>query len=471
MAIKPKIVTVTNSSVEVLNAIRNSASTDYKNYVPVATENADIIREIGVTIMNFPNLQNEFVNALINRIGRVLVTSKLYDNPWQMFKSGILEMGETVEEVFVDLAKPFTYDPAVAENTVWKREIPNVKSAFHILNYQKFYKDTIQRDDLKKAFLTMDGVIDLINKIVDSMYTAAAYDEFQVMKFLLAERILAGQITPIDLGDFSNDDKGLATAIKQTSNKMTFMSPNYNLVGVKNFALKDNQYLIINANADASMDVNVLATAFNMDKASFMGHRVLVDGFGDIDVDRLDELFDGDDTYNSLSDEYLTALNAIPAVIVDGDFFKVFDTLLEFDSIWNPEGRYWNYFYHAWKIFSVSPFANCAMFVPETPAVTSVTVSPATANTFGGGIQFQASVATTNFAPKSVKWTVTDADGDPTDDVVIDASGNFKIVADVEDIEDNTQYIVTATSIFDSTATDTATVTVNPAEEDEALGG
>ena len=82
MATKPKIVTLTNSSVDILNVIRNNATINYKNYVPVATADAESIREIGAIIMDSPQLQNEFLSALVNRIGRVLVTSKMYDNPW-----------------------------------------------------------------------------------------------------------------------------------------------------------------------------------------------------------------------------------------------------------------------------------------------------------------------------------------------------------------------------------------------------
>ena len=178
MATKPKIVTLTNSSVDVMNAIRNSATINYKNYVPVATADADSIRTIGAIIMDNPQLQNEFLNALVNRIGRVLITSKMYDNPWAMFKKGLLEFGETIEEIFVNIAKPYQFDPAVAESNLFRREIPDVRSAFHIMNYQKYYKATIQNDQLRQAFLSWQGITDLIAKIVDAMYTGANYDEF-----------------------------------------------------------------------------------------------------------------------------------------------------------------------------------------------------------------------------------------------------------------------------------------------------
>ena len=108
----PNKVNLTGSSVDILNAIRNSATANYRGYVPEATNSADSIREIGAIIMDYPTLQNEFLSALINRIGRVLITSKMYSNPWAIFKQGMLEYGETIEEIFVNLAKPFEFDPA-----------------------------------------------------------------------------------------------------------------------------------------------------------------------------------------------------------------------------------------------------------------------------------------------------------------------------------------------------------------------
>lgn len=90
MATIPKIKTLTNTSVDVLNVIRENATQNYKDYVPEATPDADSIRAIGAIIMDYPALQNEFLSALVNRIGRVMITSKMYDNPWRMFKKGML---------------------------------------------------------------------------------------------------------------------------------------------------------------------------------------------------------------------------------------------------------------------------------------------------------------------------------------------------------------------------------------------
>lgn len=444
------------ATAEILNTIRDNASANYRDYVPVADPtDQQSVRNIGGIIMNYPALQNEYLNALMNRIGRVIITSKLFYNPWAGLKKGLLEFGETVEEIFVNIAKPFQFDPAVAESEVFKREIPDVRAAFHILNYQKFYKATISNDQLRQAFLSWQGITDLIAKIVDSMYTGANYDEFLTMKYMLARNILQGRMNVTEVAPVSAENaKTIVSTIKGVSNVWEFPSTNYNLSGVTTQTDKRDQIILLNAKFDAVIDVEVLAVAFNMEKAEFMGNRILVDSFGALDTARLNLLFKDDPNYVPLSQAELSALDAIPAVMVDRDWFMIFDNFYNFTENYNGQGLYWNYFYHTWKTFSVSPFANNTVYVAGAPTVTSVTVTPATATVLKGqSLHLTANVVTTNFAPKSVTWSMT---GNTSQDTHIDIYGNLFVAED----ETGTTITVTATSTFDSTKTGTSTITV-----------
>lgn len=454
MAIKPKQTTLTANSVEILNTIRNSATPYYKQMIPQAKANTGSIRQIGNIMMNYEPLQNEFLTALYNRIGRVIITSKMYYNPWAPFKKGLMELGETVEEIFVNIAKAHTFNPETAETNFMKREIPDVRAAFHTMNYQKFYKATISNDQLRQAFLSWQGITDLIAKIVDAMYTAHNYDEFQVMKYMLARNILNGYLYPVTVPQVDKDNAhDIVTEIKAISNELVYESPDYNLNGVYTFSEKNDQFIITNARFDAVMDVNVLASAFNMDKAEFMGHRVQIDGFDRIDENRMNELFANDPNagYVSLTEDEKAALKAVPAVLIDRDYFMIFDNLYKFTEDYNGEGLYWQYWYHAWKTFSVSPFANAVIFVPGTPGITSVTVSPAAATVNKGAmLQLNAAVVTEGFAPKSVVWTINSKLS------TITQNGLLSVGAD----ETASTITVTATSTFDDTKKGTATITV-----------
>lgn len=442
------------TSVDILNAIRNSASANYQNYVPIANNSQDSIREIGSVIMDYPVLQNEFLSALVNRIGRVMLTSKMYDNPWAIFKKGLLEFGETIEEIFVNIAEPFTYDIEESENKVFARNIPDVRSAFHVLNYQKYYKATIQNEQLRQAFLSWTGITELIAKIVDSMYAGANYDEFLTMKYLLARHILNGELHAVTIPTVQESNmKSIISTVKGVSNNLEFMSPKYNLAGVSIYSLKEDQYFIVDSNFDATMDVEVLASAFNMDKADFIGHRVLIDSFSNLDNDRLDQLFSSEEWYVTLTENELTALSAIPAVLVDRNWFMIFDNMYYFTEQYNGQGLYWNYWYHTWKTFSVSPFSNAVVFVPGTPTITSVTVSPESVTISSGQtVLLSANVVTQNFASKAVNWSISPE----TEGVSISPLGLLSIAPTVNDVT----LTITATSVVDETKSDSVTVTV-----------
>lgn len=438
------------ASKDLLNAIRNSASTDYKNYVPLVN-NANSVRDIGNIIMSYAPLQNEFISNMVNRIITVWVQSKAYKNPWSFFSKGELELGETIEQVWVDILQPFQFDSAVAEKQVFKRETPNVQAVFHYINSKLFYKVTIEREQLRSAFVTESGLENMVTKIVEQLATSEQMDEFEIMKYLIARHILDGHFYPISVPTITGDNaRSITAVIKEASDKILFPSRLYNPAGVKNFTAKDNQYLISNAYWNSNMDVNVLSTAFNMEKSEFMGHRVLVDGFDALDNERLASLIPD---FTPLTTAELDALKEIPSVLVDGDWLVFVTRLREMKDMPNGEGLYWNYWYHVWKTYSMSPFSNAIVFVPGTPEINSVAVSPsAVTQRAGTNVMFTATVSTNYFASKSVKWTTNN------EKVTMSAEGIAYIP---DDIPDGTTITVTATSVYDNTKTATATITVN----------
>lgn len=427
MATKPTIKTVNASAMDILNVIRANASSTYQERIPEATQ--DNIREIGNAMLTYESTQNEFLNALVNRIARVIITSKSYQNPLRMFKKGVLEFGETIEEIFVNIARAHQFDPAVAEKEVFKREIPDVNAVFHKMNYQNFYKTTISNEQLRQAFLSYQGISDLIARIVDSLYTGSEFDEFLVMKQLIVDAANDGKMYAVTIPEVTpGNAKTIVAKIKGISNSMEFMSTTYNSMGVLNYTKKENQIFLIDAAFDAMIDVEVLASAFNMSKAEFMGQRVLIDNFGE--------------------------LTGVYAAIVDKDWFMVFDNWIGFTENYNGQGLYWNYFYHCWKTFSTSPFSNAVLFTTATTAVTGVTVTPPTTELVkGSSMQFTASVVTTGYVPKGVTWSVTGAT-DTVSSITPDG------ILTVPSTETNTTLTVTATSVYDTSKKGTSTVTL-----------
>ena len=360
MARRIAVNTLNASTLDILNVIRQNASYDYQQSVPEVTQAVDIPR-VGEIIYGTPAFANQFLNALVNRIALVRVQSATFNNPYARLKKGYLEFGETIEDIFVAIAKAVEYTPEKGEEREFKRNLPDVKSAFHVMNWRAMYPVTIQDEDLKQAFLSMEGVQNLIAKIVDSVYTGAEYDEFLLFKYLLLKAISHGKLAPVSIGD-GTDMKNSAIAFRGTSNLLPFMSNKFNDASVRTTTPRDRQVIFMDANYNAQFDVEVLASAFNMEKADFMGRLYLIDNWTEFDNERFDIIRAHSDGIEEVTSTELALMEGVKAVLVDENWFQVYDNNNKFTEKYVASGLYWNYFYHTWKTVSNSPFANAVVF-------------------------------------------------------------------------------------------------------------
>lgn len=360
--------TLNASTLDIINVIRQNASYDYQANVPVVTKASDIPK-VGEVICGTPAFANQFINALVNRIAMVRVTSATFNNPYAILKKGYIEFGESIEDIFVNIAKVVEYTPEKGEEREFKRTLPDVRSAFHVMNWRVMYPVTIQDEDLRLAFLSMDGVQNLIAKIVDSVYTAAEYDEFLLFKYLMVKAISHGKFYPQAIGD-GTDLSEAAIEFRGTSNMLPFMSTAYNEAGVQTTTPKARQIIFMDARFNAQFDVSVLASAFNMDKADFMGRLFLIDNWTEFDNARWGVIKENSDGIEDVTSDELALLAKVKAVIVDEEWFQVYDNNNKFTEKYVASGLYWNYFYHVWKTVSNSPFANAVVFVLDDATIT-----------------------------------------------------------------------------------------------------
>ena len=421
----------------------------------------ETIHNIGEYVLSFSAASNAFLGALVNRVGFVYISSKMYTNQWSVFKKGRLEFGETVEEIFVNLAKPYQYSPSKAETTLYVREIPDVRAAFHTMNFQKYYPITVSDDQLRQAFLTWQGIADLIAKIVESVFAAAQTDEYLVMKYMLARAIVNGFIQGTSIPEPTKANMvDVATTIRETAMNLEYQSTDYTFGGVTTHTPIDDQYLIATTAFRASMDMNVLASAFNLDYAAFMGHVINVDSFVNMNWDRLKMLFTDengnvDEGYAEWTAEEIEVLEGVPALTVSVDFWQVWDNFEKMTEAYNGKGLYWNYFYQVWKTFSLSPFAQAVAYSSTTASIAAVTVTPTTATLpEGADLQLDATVESTGVINQGVQWSVT---GNTSTGTTVTSSGKLHVAKD----ENGPTLTVTATSIADSEKKNSATITVS----------
>lgn len=370
-----------SAAVNVMNAIRADASADYKERVPVAT--LANIEAVGNPILQYSATMNEFLSALVNKVALTVVSNRIYENPLAILKRGYIPLGKDVEEIYTNPAKAVTY------NMEWTTELlartpPDVKAAYHRLNRQDQYPVTISNQVMRQAFTSWNAMETLIASIVNSLYSGDNIDEFLLMKQLMGTAINSGFMVTNYLGGDVTDEtsaKNMLTQIKANSGMMQFAGSNYNayekiaagqgITDVKpvvTWTPKNRQILFLRSDIMAITDVNVLAFAFNMDKAQFLERVIEVDNFG------------------TTGDAAKTV-----AVLADEGWMQVYDNLNEMTEFYNAKALSWNYYWNHWQIYSYSPFANAVAFIAGEAG---------TAPVFGAGDPTAATVNT------AYSWTV-----------------------------------------------------------------
>lgn len=346
------------------NVIREDSSTVFMNTVPSATEdNINTISNILFNESYQPQL-NEFVTNLINRIALTIIRNKSFSNPLAMFKKGAVPLGTDIQDIYEN--------PAVAEqyalnNTEMAKLLtitdPDTHVAYYRRNRQDLYTKTIAREALQGAFVSWDKFEEFIQGITTSLYSGNYIDEFKYTKDLIDGAYNQGKViyetisNPVD----SSTSKAFLKKVRALYTKMSLPSDKYNAYSlmsgndkkITTWTDKERVCLIIKADALANIDVEALASAFNLDKANFMGRVVVVDEF---------------------------ANDEIVAVMCDEAWLQIYDNLLRFDEFYNARVMAWNEYLHAWNTFAVCPFANCVYLVTEAPVpVESISISDVSA--------------------------------------------------------------------------------------------
>lgn len=377
-----------SETYDIMNAIRNSASDNFQRYVPLAS--ADNVTEVGAGLLLSQTLQNEFITSLVERIGLVVMRNTLLNNPLKKFKKGMMPLGRKIEEIFTDITKAKQYDPEDSEQTLFKREIPNVHTLFHEVNRKEIYDQTIQDESLRSAFTSWGDFEGFLSSIIQAIYNSSEVSEYNYMMLLADNYYSKGLFTvvPVTKPDTETASKEFIKKVRATARKMSLPqgTRDYNALAVRTKTDMNDMHLLITADLEAEVDVDVLARAFNMSKTDFVGNVTVIDKF---------------------------ASPGVEAILVDKEWYMVYDTLQKMESVRNSKGLYWNYFFHVWQVLSVSRFANAVAFVSgSVPAITNVIVDPSILSIKqGGSFEYTSYVRVTDGGDYPVTWTVEAGQG------------------------------------------------------------
>ena len=455
------------NNVALLNFVRTEASNEYAQRIPAATQGN--IKETVDALFDYRPAMNEFIDTLVNRIGLVDIKSKIWTNPLAQFKRGMMEFGDTVEEMATTLLEAKRYDPNKCYEDVFKCNPPEVASAFHTINRQDYYELTINDKMLRRAFVNDYGLQDLLSKVMQTPYTSDYWDEYLIMKNLFVEFARNDWFYKVNVPDAAAattaedkkyDSMAITESVRAYAGKMKFLSTAYNSTGIPTFTTPDELILYATPDFIAMLDVNVIAFAFNASAADLNVRVVEIDDFG---------------------------IDGCQAILADRDLWMCMDTVINFESIRNPKQMSWNYFLNHHGIYSMSRFVNAIMFTTEagttvtnpTIALTQVTVDYATKEdgtkpTFaakGEKTRLTATVTGTVTpetegieVPQGVAWTITATGGVPLAmGTYIDAEGVLHVDAEEKNefvtVTATTTYVDPNTALGDQTAK-TATLNV-----------
>lgn len=327
---------VNNSTI--LDRVWLEGTWEYQQRVPQATQQG--VAAVAEFLFDPLNKMyyNQFVDALINRIGMTRINSKLWENPWSTFKKGNLPFGSTVQDMGVKWLKAHTYEDDLDSLLEIKR--PEIEPAYYTLNRRDQYTISVNYDELRNAFVDEYGLNRLINTITDVPISSDNYDEYQSMKALVAEYEARHGFYKEQITAITNEATAKEFLVKARAyaGKLKFPSVYYNIIDIPAFAEESELVLLIDPTSLAYIDVEALAAAFNIDKANIKYRVELVDEW---------------------------PIPGAVALLTTEDFFQVYDVLYTTTSFYNPQNLTTNYYLTHWEILAFSPFVPAILFTTE----------------------------------------------------------------------------------------------------------
>lgn len=436
------------SLVTAINKVRElvvSGNANYHQYLPIIDENTDIANW-GRTLLTAPtNVMNNFISVLVNKLVYTRFESKYFRNPLRDLEGDAMPFGYAGEEIYVNPAKGRVYNVNDFAGLLQKYEA-DVKVQYTEVNMDLQYPVTFTRHDLKKAFRSWDDLDRFILELSNSLYNGAYINEFQFTKGLVSSAYKANRVV-VETVDGVNSEayaKAFITKARQYYLDMQLPSQNFNAwakVGgygraVMTWSNPEDLVFLIRNDLRAYIDVNVLASAFNIDKTDLLGQIKPIDNF-DMYDDNGTKIFDG---------------SAIIGMIADRSWFKIRPMDMYLDEFYNANNRTWQYYLNDTKMYNYSIFSNAVVFATSEAEVIIDTMS------------FTDSTATIEGATKiTLKLDVNPFEANET--VTFTSSATSK--ATVEKIDDRTVEVtgkgngnstITATGAKGKTATCTVTV-------------
>ena len=394
-----------NSLKQSLNAIREISSTIYHEYVPVIDDSTDI-SAFAQPLFDYPVVYNEFCDALVNKLVYSQFETMTFNNPLRVLEGDRIPLGYAGEHVYTNPAQARGFNVNDFAGLLVKYEA-DVKVEYHTVNSDIQYCVTIARQQLKKAMTSWDNLANFITQLSNSLYNGAYIDMFRYTKNIISGAYKENRGVIQTITAVSNEATAKAFVEKARELFLNFQLPSdsYN-AWAKNggagrpiitWTRPEDIVMIVRNDIRAKLDVEVLASAFNIDRATLLGNIITVDNFDAYDDDGT-QVFDG---------------SAIVGMLADKAWFKIKTQDFWMDNFYNPNNRTMQYYLNVQRMYNMSLFANGVIFATSAPTVNSTAVEfieGATASVKAGE-KITLHVKTTPFtANNNLSYTSSDTD-------------------------------------------------------------
>ncbi len=345
-----------------LNRIRELSSEIYHQYIPIITDDTNITT-FGTPILEVPEVANEFMKALVNRIVYTQFEIKYFNNPLQILEGDRIPLGYAGQDIYVNPAKGRQYNVEDFAGLLQKYEA-DVKVQYNTVNLDLQYPVTVARHKLKQAFTSWENLDSFIDQLSNSLYNGAYIDEYQFTKYLVAGAYRGNNVNIIEVQAPTTEQTAKQFIEQARLAYLNFQSPStqYNswkLIGgegrpITTWSNPEDIVMIIRNDVRAYTDVNVLADAFNISKTDLLGRILTVDNFN---------VYNDDGTLNYDGSNIL-------GIIADKSWFRIKRQDMYLDEFYNANNRTWQYYLNLTKMYQYSYFANAIVFATALPQVT-----------------------------------------------------------------------------------------------------
>lgn len=347
-----------------LNSIRETSiqnNTLYHRYVPEILPTSDI-GSFASPILDNPNVMNEFMNVLVQRIVYTQVDIKLFNNPLRVLEGDRIPLGSIGQEIFINPSRGRKFNVDDFAGLLAKYEA-DVKVQYHHLNSDLQYCVTITRAKLKDAFVSWSTLENFIDGLTQSLYNGAYIDQYNMTKGLVSSAYASNQVRVEVISNPNTEAlaKEFITKARTMFLNMQTPTPNFNAwrqVGgygrdILTWSNREDVVFLVRNDIGAYMDVNILAQSFNIDRSVLLGNIIYVNDFNEYDNEgKL--IFDGSN---------------IVGMIADKSWFRIKEQETTMDEFYNANNRTWQYYLNVVRMYSYSLFANAVVFATALPSV------------------------------------------------------------------------------------------------------